>query len=40
MTKFFSVPTKICGEVSEFWTPVAACPPNWGYGEWLIRLCF
>jgi len=27
MTKFFRVPTKICGEGSEFWTPVAACPP-------------
>jgi len=27
MTKFFCVPTKICGEGSEFWAPVAACPP-------------
>ena len=31
MTKFFRVPTKICGDVSEFWAPVAVCPlPNWG----------
>jgi len=30
MTKFFHVPTKICGEESEFWASVAACLPNWG----------
>jgi len=29
MTKFFGVPTKNCGEGSEFWAPVAAFPPNW-----------
>jgi len=30
MTKFFRVPTKLCGEGSEFWAPVAACPPQLG----------
>ena len=30
MTKFFCVPTKNCGEGSEFWAPVAAFPPNLG----------
>jgi len=35
MTKFFHVPTMICGEGSEFWAPVIG-----GYGVRLIRLCF
>jgi len=30
MTKFVRVPTKICGEGSEFWAPVAAWAPQLG----------
>jgi len=40
MTKFLRVPTKICGEGSEFLAPMAAWAPQiGGYGVQLIRLC-
>jgi len=41
MTKFFRVPTKICGEGSEFWAPAAACLPPIGGMEcgWYGSVC-
>ena len=27
----------LSGNGTEFWAPVTACPPNWGYGVRLIR---
>jgi len=33
LTKFFCLPTKICGEGSEFWAPVAVWAPQLGVME-------
>jgi len=30
---------RLGGDGTEFWAPVTACPPNWGYGVRLIRFC-
>jgi len=41
MTKLFRVPTKICGDGSEFWVPVAAWAPQLGGMEcgWYNSVC-
>jgi len=41
MTKLFRVPTKICGDGSEFWVPVVAWAPQLGGMEcgWYDSVC-